>query len=68
MADESVATMSKRATWSPLLPHKSNELPVEEKLKTGSVGNVAVFFPLVVGLRRIELAILALRMAGFAFV
>ena len=63
----SLSEMSKRVTWSPALLHKSKDVPTEEKVKASCVGSVVVVFSFVVGLRRIELAILALRLAGLDF-
>ena len=59
-------TISNRVTCAPRLLHKRIDLPLEEKAKDDSFGKTIVSF--IVGFRRIELAILALRLAGLGFV
>jgi hypothetical protein len=59
--------MSKRDTWFPALAHTSNDEPLEENEKDGSFGSAMLDFPLDDGLRRIELASLALRPTVLGF-
>jgi hypothetical protein len=68
VVDVELAEISNRVTFEPALSHKSKEFPEDENTNAGSLGSVVVPLSLADGFRRIELAILELRLDSFGFV